>query len=212
MNRIRVSYSEDFEVDNFQNKIWQKSDEVSLRKYWSGDLAERKRHAEARVIWTKDALFVRFEGNQEEPLIINSKPKRNEKTIGLWEFDVFEIFVAPDFKNANRYFEFEVAPTGEWLDAKIEIQPGGTRQTDFRFNSGMRTKTKVLEVKVFAMIKINWKAFGTKPRAGDIWRANLFRCIGEGSDRGYMAWQPTKTPLPNFHVPEAFGEFEFIKN
>lgn len=212
MNRLKVSYGKDFEIDDFQNEIWQKSDKIRLKKYWSGSLAENTRHAESRLVWTEKSLFIRFEGNQTEPLVVNSKPKRTEKTIGLWERDVFEIFLAPEFKNPKTYFEFEIAPTGEWLDAKIEILPGGTRQTDFEFNSGMRSAVKVLEDKILAIIKIDWRAFGKEPRAGEIWRGNLFRCIGKGESRGYLAWQPTKTLVPNFHVPEVFGQFEFIKN
>jgi len=212
MNCLKVSYSKDFEIDDFQNKIWQNSDEIKLEKYWSGALAESARHAEARFVWSEKALFVRFQGNQCEPLVVNAKSNRIEKKINLWERDVFEIFIAPDSGNPKSYFEFEVAPNGEWLDAKIEILPDGTRQTDFQFNSGMKSAVKILEGKTLAIIKIDWLAFGKKPQTGDIWRGNLFRCIGEGAGRGYLAWQPTKTLAPNFHVPEAFGNFEFIKN
>ncbi|MDQ3372996.1 MAG: carbohydrate-binding family 9-like protein [Acidobacteriota bacterium] len=212
MNRLKVSYSEDFVIDDFHNEIWQKSEEIKLRKYWSGNLAENTRHAEARLVWTEKALVVRFEGNQQESLIVNSKPNRIKKTMGLWERDVFEVFVTPDFENPRSYFEFEVAPTGEWLDAKIEILPNGTRTTDFHFNSGMTSAVKVLEDKIFAVIKIDWIAFGKKPQAGESWRGNLFRCVGKGADRGYLVWQPTKTLVPNFHIPEAFGKFEFVKN
>ena len=65
--------------------------------------------------------------------------------------------------------------------------------------------------KIRMAIKIEWKAFGKTPKAGDIWLGNLFRCVGEGETRGYLAWQPTKTIEPSFHVPEAFGEFEFAE-
>ena len=212
MNRLKVSYSEDFNVDDFQNKSWKKSDEIYLRKYWSGDLADNERHAEARIVWTANALFVRFQGIQKEPLIVNLNPQLAEKTMSLWERDVFEIFVAPDFKNPKSYLEFEVAPTGEWLEAKIDILPDGTRRTDFQFDSKMTSAVKVLEDKILAIIKIDWQAFGKKPQTGDLWRGNLFRCIGQGANRGYLTWQPTKTPTPNFHVPEAFGEFKFVKN
>ena len=32
----------------------------------------------------------------------------------------------------------------------------------------------------------------------------LYRMEGKG-DRLYLAYRPTRTPKPNFHVPEAFG-------
>jgi hypothetical protein len=38
---------------------------------------------------------------------------------------------------------------------------------------------------------------------------NLCRCVGEDPDRGYLAWRPTHTAEPNFHVPTAFGTIVF---
>jgi alpha-galactosidase len=37
------------------------------------------------------------------------------------------------------------------------------------------------------------------------WRVNFYRVEGPSEPRFYSAWQPTGTPVPNFHVPEAFG-------
>ncbi|MCA1622709.1 MAG: carbohydrate-binding family 9-like protein [Acidobacteria bacterium] len=213
MNRLKVSYtSRDFSIGDFENDVWQSTEETSLHLYWSGALAETERHAKARLVWSEDGLFARFEGNQRERLIVNSEPNTKEKSIGLWERDVFEIFVSPDSKKFERYFEFEAAPTGEWLDIKIEILPNGERKADFDYNSKMKVVAKILENKVVAAMKIDWRAFGRKPRNGAIWRGNLFRCIGIGKNRGYLAWQPTRTKMPNFHVPEKFGYFEFVKD
>ena len=212
MNSLKVSYtSSDFQISDFENGVWHQTDEIALCSYWSGARAEIERQAKARVMWSDEALFVRFEGNQREPLIINNKPDTKEKSIGLWERDVFEIFVAPDTKKPEKYFEFEVAPTGEWLDARIEILEDGRRETNFQYNSGMKTAALILEDKIFSAIKIGWEAFGRKPEETDVWRGNLFRCVGSGENRGYLAWRPTATITPNFHVPEKFGYFEFVK-
>ena len=213
MNLLRVSYtSADFPVDDFENEIWQTTEKANLNSYWSGAPAEAGRHAMTRMIWNEKALLVRFEANQAEPLVVNDKPNTSIKAIGLWERDVFEVFVAPDAENPQNYFEFEAAPTGEWLDVKLKILPNGKRQSDFQYASGMKVATKFFEKKIFAVIRIEWRAFGKKPLAGDIWHGNLFRCVGSGKERGFLAWQPTKTDAPNFHVPEAFGKFEFVKN
>jgi hypothetical protein len=58
-------------------------------------------------------------------------------------------------------------------------------------------------------MKVPWTAFGKKPESGDVWLGNLFRQVGSGETRGYLAWSPTMTRTPNFHVPEKFGEFVF---
>ncbi len=70
---------------------------------------------------------------------------------------------------------------------------------------------KIEKDKILTAIKIEWKAFGKIPKAGDVWLGNIFRCVGIGETRGYLAWSPTETKTPNFHVPEKFGEFEFVE-
>jgi hypothetical protein len=208
--RIEIPQIEtDFSIDDFYNANWKKAVEISIEKYWSGDDAPIGRYAKARILWTKSALYVRFEANQKEPLIVNKTPEIKSKTVGLWDRDVCEIFVAPDFYKPEKYFEFEIAPTGEWVDLAIEIFPNEKRETHLDYNSGMKSAAKIEKEKILSAIKIGWKAFGKTPKQNDVWKGNLFRCVGAGNTRGYLAWQPTKTAQPNFHAPRAFGEFKF---
>lgn len=207
--KINICYLEsDFDVTEFDNKNWGRAEEISLEKYWSGERAAAGRHAKARVLWSEKALYVRFEAVLGEPLIVNETPDLASKTIGLWDRDVCEIFVAPDINEPEKYFEFEVAPTGEWLDLAIR-QTLQKRETDFDYHSGMLSAARIDTDTVTMVLKIRWQAFGKTPETGDVWRGNLFRCVGAGETRGYLAWQPTETEQPNFHVPAAFGEFEF---
>lgn len=211
MNKAKVSYiSESFTVTELNHPGWQSGEAIHLDRYWSGAAAEPARQSEARLLWNDEALFVRFTGCQAEPLIVSPDPDVSRKTDGLWERDVFEIFIAPHSSDVSRYFEFEVAPTGEWLDLALRITPGGARQTNFDYESGMQVAADVRPDRVRAAIRIEWRAFGTTPEPGTIWRGNLFRCIGAGAGRGYLAWQPTGTEKPNFHVPEKFGQLEFL--
>ena len=83
--------------------------------------------------------------------------------------------------------------------------------TDTENGSGMETTAKVTGQTVVMAMKIPWKAFGRTPRSGDVWLGNLFRCVGKDPGRGYLAWRPTMTEKPNFHVPAAFGEFVFTR-
>ncbi len=200
------------EIDprDLANNFWQKAEAILLDKYWSGDDAEDGRHAEARLIFTPEAFLARFECKQSEPLIINDKLFLTEKTRNLWEKDVCEVFIAPNPQIPEKYFEFEAAPTGEWVDLKIHQMPD-KRETDWDYASGMQCAAEIAQDKVIIAIRIPWPAFGKMPQAGDKWRGNLFRCVGSGENRGYLAWQPTFTPEPNFHAPQAFGWFEFVK-
>ena len=194
---------------DMDHHAWSGARAVHLTRYWSGEEAPPGRHAEARVVWTKSALCVRFVCRQSEPLIVSPAPQTEVKTQGLWERDVCEIFVAPEARVPERYFEFECAPTGEWLDLGIHQLPDA-RQTDWEFQSGMTVAAHCSARQIIIAMRIPWDAFGGHaPAEGERWRANLFRCVGEREGRGYLAWRPTRTPQPNFHVPQAFGWLNF---
>lgn len=209
-HRIEISYiNADFLINDLNNENWQKAKEIEIERYWSGENAPRDRHAKARILWSKSALYARFEADQNEPLIVSEKPNLKSKTVGLWDRDVCEIFVAPDKNEPRKYFEFEIAPNGEWLDLGIYQKPD-ERITDWDYDSGMQSSARIEKDKIVMAIRIEWKAFGKTPRIGDVWMGNLYRCVGSGETRGYLAWQPTETPQPAFHVPEKFVEFEFV--
>jgi hypothetical protein len=205
---IEALYSEiDLSPGEFEHPHWNHAQAISITRYWSGEEAPTSRHAEGRIIWSDESVIARFVCNQIEPLIVSPNPQLAHKTIGLWDRDVCEIFIAPNPARPNYYYEFEAAPNGEWVDLAINLGPT-ERQTDEEFQSGMTTAARVHESKLTITIRIPWSEGIGKPTAGDEWRVNLFRCIGTGRDR-YLAWLPTYTSEPNFHVPEAFGWLRF---
>ena len=209
--KIRIAHvKNDFSIQSLNHKSWKRANEVTIDKYWSGETAPDGRRFKAELLWSKTALYVRFEANQTEPLVISDAPNLTSKTKGLWDRDVCEIFLAPNKADFRRYFEFEIAPTGEWIDLGIHQKPD-ERITDWDYDSGMQSAAVIEEGKVISPIKIGWKAFGTTPKAGDVWLGNILRCVGKDPTRGYLTWQPTLTKEASFHVPEKFGEFEFVK-
>jgi len=210
-NKIKIAHiKKDFSITELDNKAWKKAKEISIEKYWSGKDAPGERHAKARLLWSDAALYIRFEANQTEPLVVSENANLKTKTRGLWDRDVCEIFLAPEKTEPRKYFEFEIAPNGEWIDLGIYQKPD-KRETDWEYTSEMQSAARIEKDKVRMAIKVVWKAFGKTPKARDVWLGNLFRCVGKDETRGYLAWQPTKTVEPSFHVPEVFGEFEFIK-
>lgn len=210
-SQIPVKFLEtDFPVNELDNENWLQATEIPIEKYWSGAAAPKGRHARTRLLWSDSALYVRFEADQTEPLVISKTPNLKSKTKGLWDRDVCEIFVAPDKHQPRQYFEFEIAPNGEWIDLGIYQKPN-ERITDWDYHSRMQSSARIEPRKITMAIKVEWKAFGKTPQAGDTWLGNLFRCVGSGETRGYLAWRPSETPEPAFHVPEAFGEFTFSR-
>ena len=208
--RAQVSFcKEEFAVADLAASAWSRAEPVAIDSYWNGEPAPSGRRAEARLLWSETSLYLRFEARQTEPLFVNSEPQTSEKTMELWERDVCELFLAPDGRNRRRYFEFEIAPTGEWLDLVLDWMKDDPKDWDLM--SGMEAYSRIEEKKVTMMMKIPWTGFGVKPKPGDVWLGNLFRCVGSGATRGYLAWSPTMTAEPQFHVPEKFGDFVFEK-
>jgi Carbohydrate family 9 binding domain-like len=199
----------DLNARDFDHTAWRNATPIQITRYWSGEDAPKGRHAEARILWSDRALCVRYICNQTEPLVINPTPHTQKKTVGLWDRDVCEVFLAPDEHLPERYFEFEAAPTGEWIDLAIHWLPE-KRETDWEFHSGMTAAARVEKDRVVIVMRIPWDDWIHKPQKGERWRANLFRCVGSGETRGYLTWQPTRTPQPNFHVPKVFGWLRFI--
>ena len=142
-NIVVASYVKELAEPSLRNVVWESCEPVRIEHYWSGDPASATRHAEVRLCWSEEALHVRFVCEQHEPLVLSNTPQTNVKTIGLWDRDVCEVFLAPDLKEPQRYYEFEAAPTGEWVDLGIELTEQD-RKTDWDYKSGM---TALAEIK-----------------------------------------------------------------
>ncbi|PYT05234.1 MAG: hypothetical protein DMF60_12605, partial [Acidobacteria bacterium] len=181
---------------------------ILIRRYWSSEAAPAHRSAEARVLWSDKGLHILFNYPQQEPLVVSESPQTSGKAMRLWDRDVCEVFLAPGSKTPEKYFEFEGAPTGEWLDVGIRFTEQG-READWSFHSGMSVTAKVEGELILISMHIPWGSEIPKPSPSDIWRPIFFRCAGKGEGRGYVAWQPTLTEEPSFHVPELFGRLRF---
>ena len=200
--------SAEIAVSDLSDQAWAKAASAAVTRYWSGEAAPKGRAFTARMLWSDTTLYVRFDAEQAEPLIVAQSPNTKMKTVGLWDRDVCEIFLAPDAKQPRKYYEFEVAPNGEWVDLFIDYT-GKERQRHDEYVSGMKSFAKISEGKVTMVMAVDFKAFGRSPKAGDVWLGNLFRCVGKDPDRGYLAYNATETGIPSFHVPEKFVKFEF---
>ena len=49
----------------------------------------------------------------------------------------------------------------------------------------------------------------TVPCSGAKWRTNFYKCAENNSHPHWLSWAPIDSPVPNFHLPEFFGEVEF---
>ena len=112
------------------------------------------------------------------------------------------------------YREFEIAPTGDWVDLAIDL----TRDSyGADWNSGWQRQGRIDEKNHvwYAGAKVPLKSVSEQPvKVGTKWRGNLYRIDGLGADpvRHFMCWQPTCVVNrdPN-HVPEHFGTLIFAQ-
>jgi alpha-galactosidase len=123
----------------------------------------------------------------------------------LWDRDVAEVFLQPAPAIPTRYKEFEVSPNGFWID--LDIAPGIKRD----LKSGLRRRVVLSEAdkEWVAEMVIPMNALVARFEPAATWRVNFYRVEGAEEPRFYSAWRPTMTPVPNFHVPKAFGELVF---
>ncbi len=185
---------------------WRKSHAIPLVP--SSGKSESHPPASFRVCWTDTHLCAAFRVTEE-----NLRCTYTRRDDPLYDEDVVELFIAPDPENPCRYFELEFNARGTIFDAKV-VHPtadgSGRPMVDKSWDCpGLavkaRTGTKFWEVEIeipFAGLEI------PVPTPGTRWRFNAYR-IDYGPPDHYLAWSPTRTPRPNFHVPDRFGVLEF---
>jgi alpha-galactosidase len=183
---------------------WELAAPLRFNADWQGKNADPERETEVRLLWTPESLDLRFRAKYR---VINvfSDAEPNGRRDQLWDRDVVEAFLQPDPRHLCRYKEFEVSPNGLWID--LDIGPGEKHD----LKSGLRRRVILNEAAKtwVAEITLPMKYLVERFDPAATWRVNFYRVEGAAEPRFYSAWQPTRTPAPNFHVPEAFGELVF---
>lgn len=206
--------AKDFSPDaNLKKAAWRNARWARFDHDWQGK--RRYSQAETRVAsgWTPGQIYIAFWCKYSVLNVFEGGDPKKDK-VGLWNRDVAEAFLNPDPARVNHYYEFEVAPNNLWIDLKINLdrQPFG----DSHWNSGFTHSTRV-EPRVWTCeMRIPVESVGQpegRLRAGVEWRGNFYRADGLGDDtkRRFLAWSPTLTPKPNFHVPTRFGTIRFVR-
>jgi alpha-galactosidase len=181
---------------------WAAASPVAFCADWRGEHPDPDRETQVRLLWTGEALFVRFQCRYRDIHTYEGAGRRRDR---LWLKDVAEIFIRPGREDPRRYKEFEISPNGDFLD--LDISPGrrSILFCDLHRRVAVESAAPVWTAEL--AIPMDCLAPGFDP--GETWRLNLFRIEGKEPDRFYSAWCATHTPQPNFHVPECFGELRF---
>ena len=170
-----------------------------------------KLKTEVRGFWTDTDLYLLFVSPYSE-LNLWLPADNSQDRLKLWDRDVVEFFLGSDWTEIRKYREFEIAPTGDWIDLAIDLS---RKSYDRSWRSGWKTLARIDEKAHvwYAAARVPLKSVSETPvQAGTRWRMNLYRIEGEGPDarRRFLCWQPTCVVGrdPN-HVPENFGTILF---
>jgi len=181
---------------------WQRTQPISFSGDWRGQNPEGTLQTEVRLLWSDSNLYLRFVCHYHR-LFLFEDSEPNGRRDHLWDRDVAEAFLQPIPSTERYYREFEVAPNGMWID--LDIKPSGLAD----LKSGLQRSVHIDERIWVAELAIPMKALVAKFDPAVAWHANFYRVEGRSEPRKYLAWQPTNTPEPNFHVPQAFGTLRF---
>jgi len=185
---------------------WEAAGSLQFQADWQGNNADAERETEVRLLWTRETLYLRFRAKYRV-ITVFADAGPNGRRDRLWDRDVAEVFLQPNESDRRRYKEFEISPNGMWID--LDIAPG--EKHDLKSELRRRVTLNEASKTWIAELALPMKSLVERFDAAARWRVNFFRVEGASEPRFYSAWQPTGTPVPNFHVPEAFGTLIFAE-
>jgi hypothetical protein len=175
-----------------------------------------------QACWDATALHVRFDAVDTAPWFT-----MRTRDAHLWEEEVVEIFLDAEGAGVN-YAELEINPANVICDLRVE-RPAPAVSSDTRWDwAGLESAVVPLadahgtREGWSAVARLPWDglrslsapaAAKSPPKAGDVWRFNVFRIKRPGGPGNpsegviFAAWSVPDGP--SFHVPAAFRPFRF---
>ena len=198
---------------NPDSPTWAHAASTWIQKDCSHQMDYPRLKTEVRAFWTDSHLYLLFISPYTE-LNLWLPPDNTKDHLKLWDRDVVEFFLGDDWQDIKHYREFEIAPTGDWVDLAIDLNKD---TYDAKWDSGWQRQGRIDEKNHiwYAAARVPLRSVSERQvQAGTRWRVNLYRIDGLGEDpvRHFMCWQPTCVVNrdPN-HVPEHFGTLVFAK-
>jgi hypothetical protein len=196
---------------NERAAAWKHAPAQDMRKDCSRQIEYPETRSTIKAFYTDSDLYLLFRCPYKD-LNLFLPADHSGPRVKLWDRDVVEMFLGDDWQNIRHYREFEIAPTGDWIDLAIDLDHDSY---DHNWRSGWQTMARIDKTRKvwYAGARIPLKAVSTQAAtAGTKWRMNLYRIDGLGADpqRHFLCWQPTcvQNRDPN-HVPENFGTLIF---
>ena len=208
----RHSISDFLPDANLNKKIWKQAKWVEIDHSMDGKTSFPAEKTRVAAVWTEKYVYFFFWCKYERLNVFEGEDSLKERW-QLWNKDVVEVFLNPEPERLWHYYEFEVAPTNQWID--LEITGKGIESHDAKWNSGFEHATHVDSRNHIwtAEMRIPLSSMNvSEPKVGMEWRANFYRATGLGSDekRKFLAWSVISEGT-TFHAPNYFGTLRLAK-
>ena len=105
---------------NPKSPTWAHTASTWIAKDCTHQIDYPKLKTEVRGFWTDSDLYLLFICPYTE-LNLWLPADNSQDRLKLWDRDVVEFFLGDDWKDIKHYREFEVAPTGDWVDLAIDL-------------------------------------------------------------------------------------------
>jgi hypothetical protein len=193
---------------------WKKAATMVFRGALDGSAA--KFPTTARMLWDDDYLYISYHCVDED--IWATMTGRDDH---LWEEEAVEIFLDADGDRVG-YVEIQVNPLNALLDLFILNRDNRPAKQLYDWDSqgiqravcvdGDARHRGTKDSHWTVEIAVPWEDFVTAPhlppQVGDVWLMNLYRIERSQHGDELSAWSPTG--VPNYHVPDRFGQLVFV--
>jgi len=171
---------------------WSAGQAIHYDRAWNDKASHPQQATTAVTLWNLRYFHIKFDCRYgslnvaPQPVLTTDQP--------IYERDCAEFFAATDPGDLQN--------------------PNGKITVEVTWNTGMQVRAGIdkAQKRWWVTAAIPMVQLGA-PRRGDRWRVNFYRIEGppkQGPKRIHLAWSPTLTPQPNFHVPQRFGWLELI--
>ena len=149
-------------------------------------------------------LFIKFTV-KNSPISTNASfLKDGWGNIGLWDYDVVEVFVQFSDQADGHYLELQVSPLSQKFALlikrpRVEVE----KVTNLKSEASGSESENGFE----ALFKIDYRDIPGKAKTKtNIIKAGLFACLGKGEGRNFFALNINTEAQADFHRPELFKE------
>ena len=103
-----------------QADVWKRSASTTITKDCTHRIDYPDLASKVQAFWTDTDLYLLFTCPYRK-LNVFEPPQNDRPRDKLWDRDVVEFFLGSDWNEIRRYREFEIAPTGDWIDLAIDL-------------------------------------------------------------------------------------------